>query len=184
MLILVFFFTAPATTEIYTLSLHDALPILKAVLTLDLATDGFLEERHRLREAGSEDHDVGVEHLAVVELDRRAAAESSDGRLPGPDPSAPDERVGLRPDADALEVARQGRGRDQRPADAGLRAQGPPDARPHEPEQRSAGAVQPRVRAAEPVIAERSRREAREHEPLDVDHAAEVARPHPVGLAK
>src|SRR5690554_7266060 len=29
-----FFFTAPATTEIYTLSLHDALPILAANLTV------------------------------------------------------------------------------------------------------------------------------------------------------
>src|SRR5437868_15310244 len=29
---LFFFFNAPATTEIYTLSLHDALPILKSIL--------------------------------------------------------------------------------------------------------------------------------------------------------
>src|SRR5213080_425550 len=106
---------------------------VKAVLTLDLATDGFLEKRHRLREAGREDHHVGVEHLAVGKLDRVAAAESLNDRFLGPDPSAPDERVRLRPDADALEVARQGRFRDQGPGDAGLPAQEVRDARPHEP---------------------------------------------------
>src|SRR5438034_11799187 len=40
-LVILFFFNDPATTEIYTLSLHDALPILKK-------TDGFCtEDRHR-----------------------------------------------------------------------------------------------------------------------------------------
>src|SRR5205807_9678948 len=54
-----FFFNAPATTEIYTLSLHDALPIL------DVAEP--LGERLALREGG---HDRGLDVADVVAAGR------------------------------------------------------------------------------------------------------------------
>src|SRR5437764_11816995 len=51
MFMFVFFFTNTATTKIYTLSLHDALPISHAVL----AIDG--RERPAVRRAGARRHD-------------------------------------------------------------------------------------------------------------------------------
>src|SRR5438034_1761196 len=37
-----FFFKAPATTEIYTLSLHDALPILRGIIRARWEIDGYV----------------------------------------------------------------------------------------------------------------------------------------------
>src|SRR5687768_18584160 len=37
-----FFFNAPATTEIYTLSLHDALPILSEAITVTATADAII----------------------------------------------------------------------------------------------------------------------------------------------
>src|SRR5207245_3993133 len=88
---------------------HNEAVEVNAVLALDLATDGVLQKRHRLREAGGKDDHVGVDHLAVGELDRVSAAEALKDRLLDPDAPAPDERVGLHPDPDALDVARQRR---------------------------------------------------------------------------
>src|SRR6266852_9918544 len=74
---------------------------VKAVLALDLATDGILQKRHRLREAGGKDDHVGVDHVPVGELDRVSAAEALNDRLLDRDAPAPDERVGLRPEPEA-----------------------------------------------------------------------------------
>src|SRR3712207_7462686 len=67
-----FFFNDTATTEIYTLSLHDALPILPA-----RADDGFdhLERVIDLRRLGREDlvHDVDL-----ARVDQRLAVEAQD----------------------------------------------------------------------------------------------------------
>src|SRR5438552_9812127 len=49
---LFFFFNDTATTEIYTLSLHDALPILR----IDLGRDEFLQRAARLVVIGGEEH--------------------------------------------------------------------------------------------------------------------------------
>src|SRR5437016_8595609 len=55
-----FFFTDPATTEIYTLSLHDALPICRVVAAC--GDGGFLMTAHELETA----HRLGVNIVAVV----------------------------------------------------------------------------------------------------------------------
>src|SRR5438445_13306648 len=52
-MLLFFFFTSTATTEIYTLSLHDALPISWTTATFDHSTTGFpLTNSHQLAPAG------------------------------------------------------------------------------------------------------------------------------------
>src|SRR5207248_10028504 len=51
-LFLFFFFTAPATTEIYTLSLHDALPILRTA-PRTLARPAAAQARHGAHDARS-----------------------------------------------------------------------------------------------------------------------------------
>src|SRR2546430_6700119 len=56
MLIFFFFFNDTATTEIYTLSLHDALPISHAVSKIhpDLATSGGILETHKIGDMAEE----------------------------------------------------------------------------------------------------------------------------------
>src|SRR5437773_9310488 len=45
MISLLFFFTAPATTEIYTLSLHDALPIYRGSKSGAIGTNSRIKDR-------------------------------------------------------------------------------------------------------------------------------------------
>src|SRR5262245_64671745 len=70
-----FFLNHPATTEIYTLSLHDALPILRPHRVF----------RHRRREArlaeGLADRAVGVEHHLPVVLVGAVRADRKSTRL-------------------------------------------------------------------------------------------------------
>src|SRR5437763_11164771 len=66
----VFFFTAPATPQISTLSLHDALPISlqrRRKAAVGLAERAAEELHHRLREG---DLDVGIQHLLAREARR------------------------------------------------------------------------------------------------------------------
>src|SRR5256885_11096082 len=49
-----FFFNDTATTEIYTLSLHDALPICQLLLTLNADDDIYLQLRSTMQEQGIE----------------------------------------------------------------------------------------------------------------------------------
>src|SRR3712207_7696519 len=78
-----FFFNDTATTEIYTLSLHDALPILGVVAPLQ----GYVDQgvRHEVDAAlGQESHElegVGV----VVASERRGVARGDALAHPGPD---------------------------------------------------------------------------------------------------
>src|SRR2546430_7262598 len=53
---LIFFFNDTATTEIYTLSLHDALPISPVVLSLEHDSGSGSPDRGRTRHARSEEH--------------------------------------------------------------------------------------------------------------------------------
>src|SRR3979490_3647190 len=62
--VLLFFFNDTATTEIYTLSLHDALPISKAALTKAPKTPAFRTcSRSRAR---SEEHTSELQSLAYL----------------------------------------------------------------------------------------------------------------------
>src|SRR5215467_4875536 len=51
-----FFFNDTATTDIYTLSLHDALPILRSSLPLQLAPTPRLSQTNRVSHPRSEEH--------------------------------------------------------------------------------------------------------------------------------
>src|SRR3712207_9109557 len=69
-----FFFNDTATTEIYTLSLHDALPISGGVLLV-----GGVEQRHHVRtdrlavaEGGGERQPLGAVHVDQVLADRKS----------------------------------------------------------------------------------------------------------------
>src|SRR5205085_11945014 len=53
---LFFFFNDPPTTEIYTLSLHDALPIASTGLLPALVAPGDLQQANGLRATRSEEH--------------------------------------------------------------------------------------------------------------------------------
>src|SRR3712207_8392818 len=64
---IVFFFNDTATTEIYTLSLHDALPICDAVLVL--YTDGLVERRDQDLDHGLDRLRQALEDLAGRDLD-------------------------------------------------------------------------------------------------------------------
>src|SRR5207244_11545747 len=54
-----FFFTAPATTQIYPLSLHDALPICIAALPAPAAPPQHQHGRRRSGDRGRQRHDPG-----------------------------------------------------------------------------------------------------------------------------
>src|SRR2546426_6511788 len=83
-----FFFNDTATTEIYTLSLHDALPILEHVLHEVVDADGDAAGGHhdvggarRVLEAGAQrvahvGDDAEIDHLAAALLDRAAQREA------------------------------------------------------------------------------------------------------------
>src|SRR5690606_41943676 len=70
-----FFCYTPATTELYTLSLHDALPILDDSLRSRAAALGWTERGRCLAVAGTADQ--GMDDLRAVEL-RRAARRRSE----------------------------------------------------------------------------------------------------------
>src|SRR5438034_3465312 len=57
-----FFFHDPPTTEIYTLSLHDALPILQQILAWAEITEGFLRQHP----------DVSLGSLSKRNIDRKS----------------------------------------------------------------------------------------------------------------
>ena len=68
---LFFFFNDTATTEIYTLSLHDALPIFKTACTIQIAGRQYLVESYVNAEATSQ----------IENLFRQAEQDAEDARL-------------------------------------------------------------------------------------------------------
>src|SRR3712207_8737684 len=72
-----FFFNDTATTEIYTLSLHDALPIFHVAGALELLEDDLVHRRARVDERGAEDG----EGSAVLDVAR--CTEELLGRVQG-----------------------------------------------------------------------------------------------------
>src|SRR2546427_5807245 len=76
LLLLFFFFNDTATTEIYTLSLHDALPISKPSLTAWSITTGathFCRSSQRIRMAAT-----GKKWVAPVVIDQRSEEHTSE----------------------------------------------------------------------------------------------------------
>src|SRR2546425_1814792 len=65
-LFLFFFFNDTATTEIYTLSLHDALPISLRGEPVQRRAGGRLQPRGRDREGRSEEHTSELQSLAYL----------------------------------------------------------------------------------------------------------------------
>src|SRR5256885_16222399 len=77
-MVLIFFFKDTATTEIYTLSLHDALPILHVGRGVDgpqAPVDGEGFDRGRRREALRGDHLEGVPRVHVLDDPRDSSLE-------------------------------------------------------------------------------------------------------------
>src|SRR5260370_3582754 len=69
-IVILFFFNDTATTEIYTLSLHDALPIYEHRLALDL-TSGVVDELRR------DEHRRGEGHVLLLALVGRVLRRTS-----------------------------------------------------------------------------------------------------------
>src|SRR5690242_21869416 len=69
-----FFFNDTATTEIYTLSLHDALPIFVLAAKDEAHADGLSRELGELASAGSVEEAIAAADVAVfaVWLDRKS----------------------------------------------------------------------------------------------------------------
>src|SRR5690242_21774856 len=77
--VILFFFNATATTEIYTLSLHDALPIYLVddvpggiVLTRQLPQDlVFFGDNHTVEHKGASQHAAAFHHV-LLRIDRKS----------------------------------------------------------------------------------------------------------------
>src|SRR5256885_6224395 len=83
-MVLIFFFKDTATTEIYTLSLHDALPILHVGRGVDgpqAPVDGEGFDRGRRREALRGDHLEGVPRAHVLDDPRDSSLELLAGHV-------------------------------------------------------------------------------------------------------
>src|SRR5256886_7793045 len=110
--VIFFFFNDTATTEIYTLSLHDALPIFEAALKVwETSADTAADQRRRLSAKAT------IRALAGDFTGAQADAEKARQLLEERLRERPDERVSMREliwvyvalkrDADALKLARQ-----------------------------------------------------------------------------
>src|SRR5438445_11817752 len=76
-----FFFNAPATTDIYTLSLHDALPISYANLHTDQERDYFMQRYHDVISSfgGKTSYDADNRPLLVMRSNLWASGYDVDG---------------------------------------------------------------------------------------------------------
>src|SRR5437762_12821750 len=73
--LVLFFFNAPATTGLYTLSLHDALPVAVVDEHHAVADEDAVLDRHApAHEAVARDLAVAADHRAALHLDERADA--------------------------------------------------------------------------------------------------------------
>src|SRR2546425_6497160 len=91
-----FFFNDTATTEIYTLSLHDALPICRHPRAHAQALRRTRHRPHQDRVARSEEHTSELQSLAylVCRLLLEKKKQSSAPRLTGSEPGAPPRHAG------------------------------------------------------------------------------------------
>src|SRR3712207_8707007 len=71
-ILIYFFFNDTATTEIYTLSLHDALPIFAQPLDHRLGAPGRLQPNDQRPAVGRRGGQVGPRHLDGDQLDRKS----------------------------------------------------------------------------------------------------------------